>query len=126
MVEDKVPAPEINVRVRKRAMDMTPHDYTGTIEVERVAYGATHQSSETIRVPIFHTAPARLRVEGGITRNMGDYNSVRVAVAVELPALPERTEIERAYLVASDIVDDLINRELDIATGNGEVPTDGE
>ncbi len=110
---------DLNIRSRRRAMDVTG-GHAGTIAVTRSAYGSEHNTNETIHVPVFHTTPAKVRVEGGITRNMGDYNSVRVSVVVEMPCLPEITEIERCYQITSDLVDEMINRELTIATGATE------
>jgi hypothetical protein len=39
--------------------------------------------------------PARVRVGGSVTRNLGDFNSARVEVMMELPCLPEIGEMRR-------------------------------
>jgi hypothetical protein len=115
---------DLGIRSRRRAIDVTG-EHAGTISVSRSAYGSEHNTNETVRVPVFHTTPAKVRVEGGITRNMGDYNSVRVSIVIEMPCLPEITEIERCYQITSDMVDEMINRELSIATGTAEEPVSG-
>lgn len=91
----------------------------GWVYTRRVAYnGEPVEQREKIRVPIFNKDPARVRVSGGVTQNMGDYNSARVDVMVELPCLPEVSEIDRAYHTASQMVDGFLTRELNMATGN--------
>lgn len=90
----------------------------GTILVTRSCYGTQQESRETISVPIFNTSPARVRVVGSVTRNLGDYNSARVEVMVEVPCYPEDSEITRAYDYASSLVDKFIPQELSKAVGN--------
>lgn len=58
---------------------------------------------------------ARVRVSGGLTKNMGNFNSVRVNVSVELPTEPDDASLEAAYARASRLVQDYIDRELDLA-----------
>lgn len=94
----------------------------GTIEVTRAVYnrgvavGNPIEALHTVRVTDFVGPTGRIRVEGSITRNLGDYNSVRVSVMVELPVYPEDSELRRAHAFASDLVDDLIAHELQLAT----------
>ena len=106
-------------RARRRSRPLDVNTPQGTILLRRTVYGNETQTEESISVPVFHSDPARVRVGGGVTCNMGDYNSVRVDVQVELPALPEATEIQRAYLAASDMVEAFLRRETEIATGVG-------
>jgi hypothetical protein len=108
----QAPAPAVRHRTRALALDGAE----GTVLVRRALYGAEHESQEQVRVQVFHTDPARVRVEGSVTKNLGDFNSARVAVLVELPCYPEATEIQRAYEVASGMVDRYLERELQIAT----------
>lgn len=84
-----------------------------TITVTRAAYGgATTETQELIDVPNFVGQVARVRIEGGVTKNMQDYNSARVSVAVDLPCYPEASEIERVGIMAAQMVKDYIDREL--------------
>jgi hypothetical protein len=106
--------------VRSRTRPQRPLDLEiaeGTVLVHSVAYGTENESRETIRVPVFGTTPAKVRVCGSITRNLGDYNSARVEVMVELPCYPVESEIRRAYDYATGLVDELIPAELEKATG---------
>jgi hypothetical protein len=94
----------------------------GTMLVRRTSYGQQEDvTQETIEVPRFETPPAYVRVSGGVTRNLGDYNSAKVEVSVQLPCYPEETEIDRAYRYASDLVDNLIRREMALATSPNPV-----
>lgn len=82
----------------------------------RQLLGEQHEE-EVIAVPAFAGPTGTVTVEGGITRNMGDFNSVRVRVAVTLPCYPEDSEIRRAYEHGSVMIDELLPMELDKAMG---------
>lgn len=84
----------------------------GTCFVRRVAYGTSHEELDEIQVPIFATAPARVRVGGGATLNVGGMEYVRVDVQVELPCYPEASEIERAYGYALGFVEARLAEEI--------------
>jgi hypothetical protein len=92
----------------------------GIIEVKRAVYQngeLTEETDdvETIKVPNFTTEVARLKVHGSITRNLGNFNSVRVECGLELPSLPEMSEIDRVYGICSKFVEDKIEAELNNA-----------
>jgi hypothetical protein len=109
------------VVVRNRVRPARPLDLEvpeGTIVVRRAAYGQEEETKEVVRVPVFHTAPARIRVVGSVTRNLGDYNSARVEVMIEVPCNPEASEIDRAYKWASEVLDTYIPEQLAAATGS--------
>ena len=112
-----------------REVDMTPendhpkHNISGVVSyvmTKRTSYGNTHEALDEVSVPVFHSVPARVKVGGSITQNLGDYNSARVEVSVEMPCLPEKTEILRTYTLVSVEVDRLLRRELALATGVGQ------
>lgn len=102
----------------RRALDVPE----GTIEVVGAGYDGNPEHVETIRVPKFEGPVAYMRVEGSVTRNMGDYNSVRVAVMVEMPCYPTNAEVDRCYLWCSEKVEDKIQEELRVATGQPRHP----
>lgn len=89
----------------------------GILTVSRTAYGRTVERQESIEVAAFLTDPARVRVSGGVTRNLGDYNSARVEVTVELPCYATEMEIRAAYSYASELVDSMVGLELAQAVG---------
>ncbi len=106
----------VRVRTRtrsKRALDIP----TGTMEVTRAGYSGDPEETETVQVPKFEGEASRVRVEGSITRNMGDYNSIRIAVMVEMPCYPSESDVDRCYDWCSAKVEDKIQNELRIATG---------
>ena len=50
------------------------------------------RSDEVIQVRKFETAPAYVRVSAGATKNLGDYESLRIDVAVEVPCYYEEVD----------------------------------
>ena len=111
-VADPAPAAPVAPPVGKEG-------HVGQINVSRMVYGQETMSSETISVPVLRgIEPARVRVGGSLTINLGNYQSAKVDVSVELPCLPEASEIQRAYLEASRLTDDFIRREKEIVVGN--------
>ena len=56
-------------------------------------------------------------VEGGITKNLGEYNSAKIAVSVCLPCGPTIADAEEKYKEVSVLVDKLINAEYDKVLG---------
>ena len=103
-----------DVRQRRRAIQL--EDAETSIMVRRVSYdGEEHEELEEVRVPIFgpNVVPARLRVHGSATRNLGDFNSARVEVMLDMPCLPELSEVDRVYAMASAWVEERIAQELD-------------
>jgi len=117
MVETATPPKRTKQRTRK----------DGTLSVKRAHYDAAKLIDETetiekVNVPFFGDVEVgRVRVGGSVTRNMGDYNSVRVEVSFELPCLPELSEANRVYAITSKFVDGKIKKELDIAANEREV-----
>jgi hypothetical protein len=94
----------------------------GFLNVHRALYRGRdllheEERADTVAVPMFTGPTGHVTVDGSITRNMGDYNSVRVRVSVSLPCYPEDSEIRRAYDHASLMIDELLPAELDKAMG---------
>ena len=114
---------EVRTRHRTRRAISVPE---GVIEVTRSGYpGGPEEEVETLQVPKFEGPVAFVRVEGSVTRNMGDYNSVRVAVMVELPCYPTVADIDRAHGWCSSKVDQKIQHELQVAVGGDQAQTNG-
>jgi hypothetical protein len=100
-----------------------------TITVHRAHYQmgqliAESGETETVNVPAFVGPVGHVNVTGSVTRNLGNYNGVKVAVSVSLPCYPELSEVRRAYTTASVLIDELIPAEMDKAVG--EQPTIGQ
>jgi hypothetical protein len=75
-------------------------------------YGSERHRLEKVLVPRFTGPVGLVEVGGSITRNLGDFNSVRVEVKVSVPCYPEASEIDRAKVFAADKVDQFLNEEL--------------
>lgn len=94
----------------------------GTIDIKRIQYSNGELSEEkelqeTVPCPTFgNVEVGRISVRGSITKNLGDFNSVRVECGLELPCLPELSEVDRVYSIASNFVEEKIQQELDSAS----------
>ena len=123
--------------VRQRTRRRQQHPATidrarpGSISVHRVNYQSgtpvseSAEDGELIDVPVFQTEPAYVDVVGSITRNMGNYNSVRIEVKLSMPALPVITEVDRVYHMASGWVEDKLEEEMSRASDT-RAPTESE
>jgi len=76
-------------RVRKTGVDV--EQKAGTVLVTIVPFrGADPQrKEETVAVHKFVSDPAYVRISAGVTKSTGDYESLRVDVAVTYPCYPE-------------------------------------
>ena len=88
---------------------------TGTLVVttNKTQIGTVKDDSEEreqIEVSRFATSPALVTFACGVTRNMGNYESLRMEVRVTLPCYVE--EIDDVYLTAKEWVDERLNKEL--------------
>lgn len=111
------------VRKRRRKLDVSPDPVPGVaaegfLAVKATAYGRETNHDEVIRVPDLASTlkgvqPARVRIGGSLTRNLGDYNSARVEVMMELPCLPEIGEMRRVAALISEEIDRIIPTELE-------------
>ncbi len=68
------------------------------------------RTDETIAVRKFETAPAYVRVSAGATKNLGDYESLRVDVSVEVPCYYE--EIDSVIEDIAEFVSDKLESEV--------------
>jgi hypothetical protein len=106
------------IQEAQREASKTVHNHEGYIRVMRASYDGKqvidgpHEAEEKVNVPIFGTAAARVGVTASATRNLGNYNSARVEVSVELPCYPELSEVRRAIEIASAILDETVPVEL--------------
>lgn len=69
---------------------------------------STDHKTTMHEVPAPSTKPmelAKVRYSCGFTKNIGEFNSVRAEVAIELPCLPLEAEIASAYDKAVELVD---------------------
>ncbi len=102
-----------------------------TISVQRTNYDHGQPTSESVEdgelvdVPVFQTEPGYVEVEGSITRNMGDFNSVRIQVALRMPVLPIMSEADRVYAMASQWVESRLGEEM-VKANDTRTPSESE
>jgi len=68
------------------------------------------EEDRSITVNTFQTNPATVSVKKGITKNMGNYESVRIDVMVSVPCYIE--EIDTVYDEVDTTVDEMIEQQL--------------
>jgi len=61
------------------------------------------------------TNPAYVRVNAGVTKSVGKFESIRVDVSVEMPCAPDEKAIKRTYRQASELVDGYMDKEIEYA-----------
>ena len=98
-------------RTRKRVQN----EKTSATSVKRVISKLKSVDGEDLveefDTEVFETEPAYVRAAAGMTRNLGDYESLRVDVAITLPCYKE--DVERTYGVAADTVAVLLEEEIE-------------
>ena len=118
---------EVETPVRHRTRRGRP----GTISVQRTNYESgtpvseAAEDGELVDVPVFSTEPGYVEVVGSITRNMGNYNSVRIEVSMRMPVLPVVSEFGRVDGMASTWVEDKLGTEMARANDT-RLPTESE
>lgn len=86
---------------------------TLSVTVKRTQVGTVKEDSEEreqIEVSRFVTDPAYVTVAVGVTKNLGNYESLRMEVRVSLPCYIE--EVDETYFTAKEWVDTRMDREL--------------
>jgi len=63
--------------------------------------------------------PAYVMVKGAVTKNLGNYESIKVEVSIGMPCHNNMKAVEDTYKVISDKVDELIEREERLAKEGG-------
>jgi len=94
----------------------TANGLSGTVTVNRTykdgaIVTSEESSTETLETVRFLSATANVGVSTAFTRNLGDYNSVKVSVMVNLPCYV--AEVEDAYVTASNLSGTYLHREID-------------
>lgn len=75
------------------------------------AYGSEDVVLEEQEIHIFETDPARVRVNAGVTKNLGNYESLRVDVAISVPCYKEM--VQETFDAVAEEVSDLLYEEVD-------------
>lgn len=64
--------------------------------------GESRNRQERLKVRKFLSDPAYVRVNTGITKNMGNYESLRIDVSLSIPCYPE--EVDQVFPTVADRV----------------------
>ncbi len=96
-------------RVRRRGSEVTTHDATVTVLASGV--GIDEEKRKVIEVRKFETEPAFVRINAGVTKNLGNYESLRVDVAISVPCYVE--EIETVQKRTAEMVADMLDTEVE-------------
>lgn len=71
--------------------------------------GSEEVTTEVVGQVQVSGAPAKVCVGVGLTKNLGNYESLRAYVELTLPCAPTEQDIEESYAMAKSWVDDKIN-----------------
>lgn len=107
---------------RERTRERKRHEGSASVSSEHKSGRDTvSEKSDVKKIPIDDLQdvpnPARVRVLGSVTKNLGNYESVRVGVEIEMPCLPNTEAIDATYKNLSQHVDEKIQEEMALATG---------
>lgn len=97
-------------RTRSREAErVETHDATVTVMASGV--GIDEEKRKVIEVRKFVTEPAFVRVNAGVTKNLGNYESLRVDVAITVPCYVE--EVEAVQKRTAEMVADMLDSEVE-------------
>ena len=108
------PTTRARTRTRQRSTGAQSTDVTHRKDGQETAL---KEDAKAVVVEGVHPTPAYVRVTGGATHNMGNYESVRVSVSVEMPCDPNEDAVRNTYQQLSQWVDSMIQQETDLALG---------
>lgn len=96
-------------RVRKRP------NLIGAETIEKISVVTSSEKDKTDSRKVrairkFESEPAYVRINTGMTKNLGNYESLRIDVSLTVPCYPE--EIEQVFDKVSDDVAALLAREM--------------
>lgn len=77
----------------------------------KVGKNPTEFSEKRIRVDDLPAHPAYVRVDGGLTKNLGEYESAKLSVSISIPCHPEDKSIRKAYGRVSGLVEECLDAE---------------
>jgi hypothetical protein len=96
-------------RVRRTRTDETIVADTKVV-VSSKYMGKDESHPKTVEVRKFEVEPAYVRVAAGMTKNMGNYESLRVDVSITMPCYAE--EVDKAIPKVADMVAAHLGEEL--------------
>lgn len=107
-VESAVAAQEVTHEEAQAQEQTTMVTPVAEIETQH-ADGATENETihlPQVQVPVQH---AEVGLSMGLTKNLGDYNSMKFSVTLKIPCAVDAQEIEDTYTTVKEWVDDKVN-----------------
>jgi hypothetical protein len=92
-------------------------EYTSVTKKESGVVEEKNEELQHTKTEISKTPLSRIKVGGSVTKNMGNYNSIKIEVMLELPCKSTKESLQKAYVYASEWVSDKIEEEIAIAEG---------
>lgn len=100
-------------RTRVRQSAHTTQDSVLTVTASGV--GVAEEKRKVLEVRRFETEPAYVRVNAGVTKNLGNYESLRVDVSLSVPCYVE--EISAVEKKVAALVADMLDAEVEEYVG---------
>ena len=100
---------ETGRRTRVRASTTVTHD--SLLVVVASGVGVESEKRKVLEVRKFETDPAFVRINAGVTKNLGNYESLRVDVALTVPCYVE--EMEQVQKRTAEIVARMLDEEVE-------------
>lgn len=97
-------------RARVRRREVEPKEHEATVTVMASGVGIEEEKRKPIEVRKFETEPAYVRVNAGVTKNLGNYESLRVDVSITVPCYVE--EIEKVEKRTAALVANMLDAEV--------------
>jgi hypothetical protein len=99
---------------RRRRKEAVQAETRLTVRVTSVG-NEEEESTETLAVQQFETEPAYVRVNAGVTKNVGEYESLRVDVSISAPCYKE--EVDDIIPIVGDVVADHLDKQVNLFMG---------
>jgi hypothetical protein len=80
--------------------------------------GVAEEKRTVLEVRKFETDPAFVRVNAGVTKNLGNYESLRVDVSITAPCYVE--EIDKVQKAIAEKVATMLDEEVETYLGEGQ------
>jgi len=74
------------------------------------ADGSESSKEEVVGGEMFNEPPANVAINIGLTRNLGNYESIKFSVSLSVPTLNKEADIEQAFSFAKEWVDSKVNQ----------------
>lgn len=92
-------------------------EYTSKTEKQSGVVEEKTEELEHTKTVVSDKSLTRLKVGGSVTKNMGNYNSIKIEVMLEIPCKSTKQSLQKAYIYASEWVSSRIDEEIAIAEG---------